>query len=171
MENLDRLELSAEESAHIDNCDSCREAYEEYNLLAAALAEPEIEMTDLEFARMQQKLDKQIANYTDKAFGFYNWFIRYGVSVAATMLIVIVSLFSSFNLTDNSGSESYTVAIDDSYNIEFEEVEDIDQVYIDLIIGDFSNANSSYASESFLGEIDEDEYEYLLQNINIEDIL
>jgi len=172
-ESFGFLDLDEEEMAHINKCESCRQVFEELNQLESLIDQPAPQMTAVEFAQVQEKLDLQISGYRNKAFGLYNWMIRYGVSAAALFIVFAISMISSIEPIVTVDSENYATISDSYYVIDYissDEI-DLDENYYNLVADEYQENYGATSIDQLLGDINNSEYEYLIENINVGDML
>ncbi len=170
-EKLGTNELRAIDDRHIKECPDCRQYYRELLLLSDGLSELSIRpMSTLEFAAMQGRLDRRISGYLNRAVGFYRFMVRYGIVFSTFILIFFMSVWQNIPLKDeqfvDESNQSTSLYFDD-----YLEAAAIDDDYIDLVIDDFSNKFNSYSGDILIGDLEDDEYQYLLENINAEGLL
>jgi hypothetical protein len=169
------LFLEANEREHLEQCPECRSLYEEYLKLENDLNNLAIKpLSAVEFAMVQQKLDKKINRFQRKAISFYGLFTRYGAGFVAAAFLFFVSLWSGFEYgvyyTENETAyDSYYLA-DNGYS-ESDEVETMDDEYIGLLLNDYTQNYGFNSSDLLLGDLTQDELEYLENNLNAGDIL
>lgn len=163
------LPLDAEE--HLKICRDCREYYRDLLAIREVLAVTEISMTAQEAIRLDEKLENRIAAYTRRAFGFYNWFTRYGVSLAAVILLVAVSLIST--IPSSTGVDTVVTQLDfiDPYAVYDTESYDLDEEYLNVMVDEYKSDYRYNSAEELIGEIDTLEFDYLMQTIDVGDIL
>lgn len=171
-QKLGGLTANADEQAHLEKCPDCRRWYESMLALESSLngivPEP---LTAVEFAMVQDKLDTKINRYLNRATGFYQLMVRYGVAVSAVFMLVFISIFSSIPGVDNNTMvpEFYY----SSYTGEIELFDDswIDDQYVTEAVGDFVNSNGIGSSDLVIDEISSEEYQYLENNIELGGLL
>lgn len=170
-EKLGELILTEAEQQHIQDCHDCADYYRELHLLEGGLSALRIEpISTTESAVFQYKLDNKIDNYINRVFGFYRFGVRYGVALSAVILLMFVSIipqFSNMEYQDDADQAQYTYI----YYEYTAGSDQIDEEYIDIVIDDFSDLNGYNAGEMIIGELDDDEFEYLIENINVGDML
>jgi hypothetical protein len=168
---LGDLFLTEVEQRHIQDCHDCAEYYRELQLLNESLSVLKIEpISTTESAKFQYGLDNKIDNYINRAFGFYRFAVRYGVAISAVFLLMFISFIPQFSDTeyqDNSDQVQYTYMYDEYINTD----EEIDEEYINIVIDDFSDLNGYNAGEMIIGELNDDEFEYLIENIDVGGLL
>jgi predicted anti-sigma-YlaC factor YlaD len=170
-EQSGELQLPAVAEEHLKICRDCRDYYRDLLTFREVLAVPEISMTAQEAIRLNEKLDYRIAGYTRRAFGFYNWFTRYGVSLAAVILLVAVSLIST--IPSSTGVDTIVTQLDfiDSYAAYDTESYDLDEEYLNVLVDEYKSDYRYNSAEDLIGEIDTLEFDYLMQTIDVGDIL
>ena len=164
-----QLPVAAEE--HLKICRDCRDYYRDLLAIREVLAAPEISMTAQEAIRLDEKLENRIAGYTRRAFGFYNWFTRYGVSMAAVILLVAVSLIST--IPSSTGVDTVVTQLNfiDSYAAYDVESYDLDEEYLNVLVKEYKSDYRYNSVDELIGEIDTLEFEYLMQTLDVGDIL
>jgi len=169
------LFLDTEEKIHLEQCDQCRNLYEEFVSLEKDLNGVTIEsLSAVEFASMQQKLDENINRYNKRAISFYNLFTRYGAGLVTVGFLFFVSLWSGFEYgvyyTENSDQfESYYLT--DNGDESSDEDETMNDEYIDLLLYDYTQNNGYNSGDLLLGDLTVDEFDYLENNLDWGDIL
>jgi len=157
---------------HIRNCPDCREYFEELQRLEKTMKSASFEsLSATEFALVQEKLDNNINQYLNRAVGFYRLMVRYGTSLAAVCLLLFISLVSDFNPLQETDSQYDLTYQQLSYNAQDTENDYMDEDYIDDILFDYVQNYGYDASQLLLGELYEEEYEYLDKNLKAGDIL
>ena len=170
-ERVGNIFLNEDERRHLDECSNCKEIYASYSALERDLSQVEITpLTSTEFALIQQGLDKRINSFQSRAISFYRLSTRYGAGLIAAAFLFFVSLWSGFEYgvyhsENNAQTGSYYLAGNDTY-----EDETIDENYVDLLMYDYTMKNG-FNSGEILGDLSQDEIEYLEKNLNVGDIL
>ncbi len=173
-QSVGSLILENDEKIHLEQCDQCRNLYEEYINLEKELSGLTIEpLSAVEFALMQQKIDNNINRYNRRAISFYNLFTRYGAGLVAVGFLFFVSLWSGFEYgvyySENDGqSETYYLAEYEDENSS--EDETINDEYIDLLLYDYTQNNGYNSGDLLLGDLTVDEFDYLENNLDLGDI-
>ncbi|MEW5923397.1 MAG: hypothetical protein AB1746_05365 [Candidatus Zixiibacteriota bacterium] len=169
---LGALTVNAEEQAHLEKCAECRRWYESLRSLESSLNKviPE-PLTASEFAVVQDKLDTKINRYLNRATGFYQLMVRYGVAVSAVFMLVFISIFSRIPGVENNAMtpEFYY----SSYTGEIELFDDswIDDQYVTEAVGDFVHSNGIGSSDLVIDELSPEELRYLENNIELGGLL
>ncbi len=167
--------LDADEKIHLEQCPQCRNLYEEYVSLERDLNDLTIEpLSAVEFASMQQKLDENINRYNRRAISFYSLFTRYGAGLVAVGFLFFVSLWSGFEYgvyyTENS-EQSDTYYLADNGDENSDEDETMNDDYIGLLLYDYTQNNGYNSGDLLLGDLTQDEFDYLENNLDLGDIL
>lgn len=157
---------------HLESCPDCAEYFESLKQLRLALNEmPTAEITNLEFDRVRDKLDKRIDNHLNRTSGLYHYAIRYGTVMAATLLLVVVSFVSQFGpneIVDYNGD--YQLVSNGSTD-EYDEDSELGNEYFDLIVDDYLYNMSIGGGDQILGELNADELKYLEEHLDMGGIL
>nr|MBN2278364.1 zf-HC2 domain-containing protein [candidate division Zixibacteria bacterium] len=169
---MGELDLSDEERIHLEGCASCRAYYDDLVQMEKSLEGLAIApLSAVEFAIVQEKLDRKITSYLGRATGLYNFMVRYGSSVAAVFMIVFVSLVSHLGpatVENNVVEVNYTL-------LNSEDVLAVDQAfdeqYVQAMVGDYAETYGIGASDQLFNDITAEEYEYLVTNMDIGGIL
>jgi len=162
---------------HLESCSDCRKYYEELQQLEGTMQAIKYEpLSAVEFAMVQEKLDSRIGRLVNKAVGMYRLMVRYGTSVAAICLLLFISLVSDIQISQNVVIDDYTSYQQYAYqdyagNTTDEEDSYLEEDYVDALFSEYVGNHGSYAGQQLLGELSEDEYEYLSQNIDVGDML
>jgi len=171
-ERFGNLYLDEMEKKHLEECSECRQHYEEYGSLEESLKQSEITpLGSVEFAMIQQTLDNNINRYQMKAISFYRLSTHYGAGAFAVLFLFFVSLWSGFQYgvyytESTQPAESYYLA-----DNEYDESEEYDQQYIELLLNDYTKNNGFNSGDLLLDELTADEMEYLQNNLEVGDIL
>ncbi len=174
-QSVGSLFLDVDEKIHLEQCDQCRNFYEEYVSLEKELNGLTIEpLSAVEFASMQQKLDENINRYNRRAISFYNLFTRYGAGLVAVGFLFFVSLWSGFEYgvyysEHDIQSETYYLA--DYGDESSDEDETINDEYIELLLYDYTQNNGYNSGDLLLGDLTQDEFDFLENNLDLGDIL
>ncbi len=169
------ISCDADDKNHLEQCSECQRLYDEYVSLEKDLKGLKIEpLSSTEFAMAQQKLDSKINLYQRRAVSFYSLLTRYGAGLTAVVFLFFVSLWSGFEYgvyySENAiQSDSYYFA-DNGYD-DSDEDETINEEYIGLLLYDYTQSNGFDAGDQLLGELTQDEFEYLENNLDLGDIL
>ncbi len=157
---------------HLESCPDCRKYFEELRQLENTMKSVPFEpLSAAESALVQERLDDRIGRFLNRAVGFYRLMVPYGTSLAAICLLLFISFVSDFNLKQNRSGEvgsSYVQLTDNSSDSENEYLE---EGYVDDLFYDYVQSHGSYSGQLLLGDLYEDEYEYLDKNIDVGDIL
>jgi hypothetical protein len=164
--------LDEKENEHIQNCPDCRKYYDELKQLENNIKETSFEpLRATEFALVQDSLEKNINHYLNRAIGFYRFMIRYGTSLATVLLLFFVSIISNFDDVHYPYEESSVSNELFSYISQSNEEDALDDDYFDLLFFDYVQEHGVYSSELLLGDLYDEEYEYLTKKINVGDML
>ncbi len=161
------------ENEHLDICSDCRAYYNSMAKMDINLSQISIEpASPVEFAQMNVKLDRRIDSFVNRAFSFYRFGIRYGVALSAFILILFVSMIPQLNQLPNNYDSSTTTQYSYYDTQTSEENETLDDEYIDLVIDNYSSNNGyNNSSDMIIGDLEEDEFEYLIENLEVGDLL
>jgi hypothetical protein len=173
LEQFGDFKLDAPTKRHLATCSGCSQYYEHLKRLEAGargiVHEP---LNATERAVIRDYLDSKINRYLNRATGFYRWTVRYGTSLAAVVLVVLVSYISGFAPTrDHSPAESQTYDFSSLYDAISSRDVEIDEEYVDLALYEYMQEYGLGRGELILGELSADEYEYLESSIDVGDIL
>jgi predicted anti-sigma-YlaC factor YlaD len=157
---------------HLDRCPDCRKFFESLQQFEKTMQSVHLEpLSTVEFAKVQEKLDDCIGRYVNRAVGFYHLMVRYGTSLVAIFLLLFISLVSDIKVSQNGSGEddtSYQLLALNSSNAEYNYLE---EGYVEDLFNDYVQNYGPYAGQLLLGDLYEDEYEYLNKNIDVGDIL
>jgi hypothetical protein len=171
---MGRLFLSQDEKSHLDSCPGCTKYYEHLVSLEKTLTvAPAPSLTKMEFSKLQSKLDSRINKYHDKALNFYRLSFKYGATMAAILLLVFASFFGKYKFQDikpaDTDSLLATLTIAEDFSASGDEV--IEEPYLDLVIDNYVDNYGFNTSEMLIGDLSDEELEYLKNKINAGDIL
>ena len=164
--------LDEEEKIHLVQCSDCRNFYEKFVGLEKELKRLIIKpLSAVEFAAMQQKLDESINRYQRRAISFYGLLTRYGAGLITAAFLFFVSLWSGFEYgvyyaENDVEYESYYPAGNGD-----DEDETMNDEYIELLLYDYTQSNGFNSGELLLGDLTQDEFDYLENNLDMGDIL
>ncbi|MCX6826389.1 MAG: hypothetical protein NTV06_03845 [candidate division Zixibacteria bacterium] len=166
-EKIGALGLNLSEKEHIHICADCRIYYERLMELDKYLkcgTTPIIKET--EFATIQKKLDEKIGRYQNRALYFYHLSVRYGISLTAVILLLIVSLIGK------SGKDIYQSKPADHYDtlLTLIDEETIDEQYIEAVVNGYVQTYGINSGEMLIGDLTPGELEYLKSEIKAGDI-
>jgi len=164
--------LDADEKSHLERCPECRELYEKSVALENDLRSLKVKpLGAVEFAAMQQILDENINRYQRRAVSFYNLFTRYGAGLITVTFLLFVSLWSGFEYgvyyADNAVQSDMSYLADNDY----EEDETMNDEYIELLLYDYIQDYGFDSGELLLGDLTQEEFNYLEDNFDMGDIL
>ncbi len=166
------LDSDHELQAHLSDCPDCMEYYNRLKSLQANLSElPVPEISPIEFAMVQEKLDKRINSYQNRAVVFYNRAIGYGSAAAAVFLIFIVSLVTQYGVIDINELSVNNDLLENTIVVEEDEDSSLGREYFDIVLSDYLQKSSIGSSDLLIGELQADEIEYLEKNLNVGDLL
>jgi hypothetical protein len=171
-QNLGDYSLEIEVKQHLENCPDCTEYYESLKQLESGLNElPFAEITDLEFAGVREKLDEQINKHLNRTSGLYHYAIRYGTVMAATLLLVVVSLISQFGPTEVIDLNGDYQLVSNGSTDEYDAESELGNEYFNLIVDDYLYNISIGGGDLILGELNADELKYLEEHLDMGGIL
>jgi len=135
-------------------------------------------LSNEEAAMLSERLDVSISRFRYQAFGLYRFMTRYAVSAAAVLLLVVMGSLTQFSV---EVPDSTTVAVSE-YTMDDEEVlftlidddeinENLDDEYINTVVNSYVWSSGDGASGQLLNEITTEEYDYLINSFNAEDML
>jgi hypothetical protein len=168
------LFLNEEEKKHIAGCPECARFFENLQLLENKLAQASVPpLRPNEFNELQERLEKRIEKFQSRAINYYRLSLRYGASLAALAILLFISYFGRIGMrerniinVDSLLAELQTLqAAEDAGDI------DIDDQYLETVIGNYVQIHGFSAGEALIGDLSEEELEYLKNNIKVGDIL
>ncbi|MFH2036234.1 MAG: hypothetical protein ABIJ45_07525 [Candidatus Zixiibacteriota bacterium] len=171
-ERFGDIVLTESENEHLKNCPECREYYNGTMELNNCLSGFTVESASpIEFALMNEKLDRRIDRFVNRAFGFYRFGVRYGVAISAVVLVMFVSMIPNLSQLPQNYDSSLVPQYSYFETQTVDEDATLDDDYIGLVINNYSANNGYNSSNILIGDIEEAEYEYLMENLNVGDIL
>jgi len=170
---LGGLNLTQAEQAHLEQCPDCRAYYDDLKQLESSLNEIEIApITAVEFAAVQEKLDRRITGYLSRATGLYDFMVRYGSSLAAVIMIVFVSYVSGLGPAKvDQNAVNITDSLLENTGYTVDDTQTLDDKYFNAAVDDYSIRYGSVAGDLLLDDLTTEEYEYLKNNIDVGGIL
>jgi predicted anti-sigma-YlaC factor YlaD len=157
---------------HLDTCPECREYFETLQQFEKTMQSIRIEpMSAVEFAVVREKLDSRIGRYVDRAVGSYHLLVRYGTSLAAILLILFISLVSDIKVNQSGTNDTGTTTQQLATTVSDTTYTYLEEGYVDDLFNDYVQTYGSYAGQLLLGDLYEDEYDYLNKNIKAGDIM
>jgi len=171
-ERLGALVLDSAEEEHAAGCHACRTYCEDLKQLEGQLETASFApLTDTEFAVLQEKLDGRIAQYIDRAFGAYRLMARYGTSLAAVFLVLFISIFSGLNHSVKQAEQGGTVTSQSYISTETGDEETLSDSYFSMAVNDYVQKYGLNTGDMIIGDISEEEFDYLKNNLDIGGIL
>jgi hypothetical protein len=139
-------------------------------------------LTAKETALLSERLDDGIARFRYQAFGLYRFVTRYAVSVAAVLLVVVMASMTKFKpaIQESAAPAVSEYAVESAVNeedviyslVDDEDLsENLDDDYINTVVNAYVWKTGDDASGKLLDEISTEEYDYLLNSFNAEDML
>jgi len=168
------LFLDDEEKMHLNSCPECKQYYKGISALEENLASLEIEpMTDKEFTNLSNNLDSAIEESQSKGVRYYNMLIRYGASLAAVIILLFFSFFHGFKtqVTKPINTDSLLTALQVPDTTQVSDNEQIDTPYVNVLVNNYVEDHGSSSSEMLIGDLSQEEMEYLENKMKAGDIL
>jgi len=128
-------------------------------------------MTPQESVFLTSKLNNRIELFHRKATGLYNFTIRYGTAIAAVLLLFVVSLISMPGIVSIDHGKQITENKTDTSMDEYADEMNLDENYFNAIIDSYVYDQGVYSGKQVIGEIDSEEFDYLVENIDLGGIL
>jgi len=127
-------------------------------------------LTDAESDRLMTGLNDRIDGLSHQAHGWNRFGVRYGISLAALVLLIGVSMISLGPVEEYTADTYYLTQVyyDDMDSIS---TEIISSEYFDDIVDAYLWQNDLGTVDELVGELTADEYEYLKNNLQVGDIL
>jgi uncharacterized protein YkvS len=176
LESFGKNIIQEELEKHLQDCAECRKFKNELGTLSVKLGGDELfSLEQFEVEQMVKRVDAQIDDIeTDKEFKSTPMW-KYFVPVAAAIFLVlgiafvgnIIQMFdSSGGVAENEFNEDTVIAL-----IDINDIEDYSNISIEEFMPDFSNQNRDISDEALENDLTEDEYQYLVENFNIGEII
>jgi hypothetical protein len=175
LEYFGASELPDEIKEHLNQCPECRQFYQEMMSVSAEISQEEnYYLTQKEQEQFIAKIDKKIDQHELRKVTDITPRWKSYVPVAAAIVMILgialvsqlANLFSGsdqINVVENN--DSLWIDIDQS-DIEFVNNENYENVLID-----YSSVDNSVNSEWIIENVTEEEYQYILDNFDIGEIL
>ena len=127
-------------------------------------------LTDAESSRLMTDLNDNIDRLEHQAHGWNRFGIRYGISLAAILLLVGVSMMSLGPV------DYYTADVNYLTQVYYEEMDSVSTEilgteYFDNVVDAYLWQGSGGTVDEVVGELTTEEYEYLKNNLQVGDIL
>lgn len=171
-ERLGDLDLDERERSHLESCPDCLKYYQSLERLERSLRGVEVEpLSEAELVSIRDRIDEKIDRYLSRATGFYRLAVRYGTSLAAVILLLAVSLVSGLYPV-NKGKDVTELQLSrllDEPQILYEA--ELDNGYFSLVLDDYTHDYGFSTAEEILGELSDEEFDFLMINIDIGGIL
>jgi len=175
LENFGLLEMPDYVTAHLDECDECRLYYQELlDIKSNVDREDEFYLSQQDqeqfMVQVEQKIDKhelgKVTNVTPK------WKLYIPVAAAIVMILGIALISQIPNLFNGSDQTDIT-EIDENLWIKIDnaEIEFVNNDNLENVLIDYSSVESSINDEWMIDDVTEEEYQYLLDNFDIGEIL
>jgi len=168
------LDLSGEEKHHVEGCAPCQQYLHMMQTMTAIPGKEEaFSLGALEIERLVASVNYRIDDSLPKepTPGFR---LRQLVPlVAAVVLIVSVSLVSLYVYDDSSdnavdgalGEDSFYALLNDPNNAE------LDERIVEILLDDFTSEHTASAGELLLDDLTEEEFNYLMNNYDVGELL
>lgn len=182
--------LSENQRVHLAECPDCAEFYKELLALEKPLKEmPVPAMTIRESVLLNERLDTQIELIKSRGIRSYRSAAGLGALAVTVLLVVFISFWNRYSIPETiskngAAQSSYVLAADSAIDnivgsidstqfamIASSDDEPVDSSYYLMAIDSYVQRVGSGAGELILGDISDEELEYLEEKIDWSDIL
>lgn len=159
---------------HLKRCGQCRELFEELAKLRRQLPSDELfhpgaSDTATLATRVDSAVDGLERNVTQ-----ISSLLKQVVSVAAVVILMLGAGLSGYLLREHDTEAQQTDATSSlSYSTDWESdrYSDLDDKDVHLLLMDYTSSSGREAAENLLGDLTEEEFDYLASNFKVGDIL
>lgn len=166
--------ISGDLQSHLEACETCKKMYEHMKSISTGIGSDELFYdSDVEIEERVEAVNKKIDELElSKVISPAKW--KSYVPMAAALLIVLgVGLISrillhtsdSQNLSDNANNEVALVSLNAN------ETKTLNEIELSEFVDQYSTEYTLENEMSFFGDISEEEYQYLEENLNVGEIL
>jgi predicted anti-sigma-YlaC factor YlaD len=185
---LGAMELGESEKRHLEECPACADYYRELLALEKPLKDlPTPAMTMAESVLLNEKLDTAIKYH--KSGRVWTYRLAAGLGAVAVILLLVMSFWNRYSMPVTTAQISasgtgYVIATDSTIDnivasidssqfamLADEENETVDSTYYNMAIESYVERVGSGAGEMLLGDISDEELDYLENQIDWSDIL
>jgi hypothetical protein len=187
---LGAIGLSDSERTHLAECPDCADYYKDLLALEKPLKEMATPaMTIRESVLLNERLDAKIELYKTRGIRPYRLATGLGTLAVTILLVVFISFWNRYSIPETisqsgAGQSGYVLATDSAINnivgsidssqfaiLARTDDEAVDSSYYLMAIDSYVQRVGSGAGELILGEISDEELEYLKDQIDWSDIL
>lgn len=163
---------------HLAECESCRSYHEEMTALAAGLeSDTDSPFSVEDFDRATAVVVERIDRQSTVASGPSGW-LRPLLRVAAVLMVVGLS-YSSYRMGVESNLDADLDTLQTAESdvdqltvlLEYDTDEELDEGMIGMLIDDYCTDASYEATTTLLDDISEEELEYLMENLEVGELL
>ncbi len=123
-------------------------------------------------------LDRRINRFQRRAVSFYRLSFGFGTAVIALIAISVISIWSSYHQMENSNRE-YTSEVDIMYDdygyyddlYTYDTTDSLGEGYVNLLMENYISGHGEGSSEYLVGDLSDEELQYLKKNLDVGDIL
>jgi len=169
---LGNLHPDEQEREHLESCPACRDFYRSLEMLQDSLNEISASgLSPAESMRLEAGLDERINRYQQRSLSFYRISLRVSTAVAALVLVVFIGLWTG---SDQEAVDTEFTSIGEMFIFDSsadEENLEFDEEYVNIVIDDYVDRYGFESGGQLLGDISEEELEYLNSTFDMGDIL
>lgn len=168
-------ELPEEIKEHLNHCSECSQYYKELLKLSKEFDKedayyPTKEEQNKFVSDLEKKIDRlELKKVTDITPKWKTYIPVAAVIVMILGLALVSQLGNLFNSTDQTNIAENTDSI--WINIDKDEIEFVNNENFDNVLIDYSSLDNSLSNELYIQNVSEEEYQYLLDNFDIGEIL
>jgi hypothetical protein len=169
-------DLPAELIRHLQECQTCAAFQAELNELSTGLgSDDDFVLAPADLERAVNAVGSAIAPQETTVVTSLRW-LRPMIRIAAVVLVVAVS-FSAYQIGKYSGPSATSGDVSSSTYGDIVALwegpleNEMDDDFVSILIEDYSDGNYYNAGEALLGDISEEELEYLLENLEVGELL
>ncbi|RKX27653.1 MAG: hypothetical protein DRP45_00405 [Candidatus Zixiibacteriota bacterium] len=162
--------------AHVEECSACRAFNDELAELGGRFQnDTGLELSEIEIERAVANVAARIEPRDERRLS-PRWLT--GLSRVAAALFIVTISYGAYTIGQQQASDDWTSAVstgqqtgDNLVYIETDEEAQMDNELVTVLIQDFSSGRSFDAGETLLGDITVEEMEYLVENMNVGELL
>jgi len=126
-----------------------------------------------ERVRFTEKLDKRINRYQRRAVSFYRMSFGMGIAMLALIAISVISIWSSMHQIDGDGQDYMTElnVLNGYYGYSETSSDTLNEGYVDLLVSEYIGEYGTSSSDYLIGDLSDEEIQYIENNLDVGDIL
>jgi predicted anti-sigma-YlaC factor YlaD len=175
LESFGNTELTSDLINHLNECTECRQYYQELLSITDSIRfEEDFYLTQAERERFVAEVDKKIDQHElSKVTDITPKWKSYVPVAAAIVMILGIALVSQLSYLFDSSDQNNITDNNDSLwiNIDKSEIEFVNNDNYENVLIDYSSVENSVSNDWIIDDVTEEEYQYMLDNFDIGEIL